>query len=125
MRARLLATVFGTSLTACGSLHGERPAVIAAPSASARAELVRVVTLAFDGVPVTLADDVFTRDSVLNVERRTPPGAQGRAATGRTFDAPARLRLVLDGTRCELIREADGRRFPLRDVPCSPLEAAR
>ena len=125
MRARLLALVFGTSLTACGSLQGERPAVIAAPSASARAEIVRVVTLAFDGVPVTLADDAFTRDSVLSVERRTPAGPQGRAATGRTLDAPARLRLVLDGTRCELVRDVDGRRFPLRHLTCVPLDAAR
>lgn len=117
--------VFGTSVGACGSLHAERPAVIAAPSVSARAELARVVTLAFDGVPVTLADDAFTRDSVLSVERRTPAGAQGRAATGRTLGAPARLRLALDGARCELLREADGRRFPLRDVRCIPLDAAR
>jgi len=123
--ARLLALVFGTSLAGCGSLHAERPAVIAAPSASTRAELSRVVTLAFDGAPVTLADDAVTRDSVLSVERRTPAGPQGRAATGRTLDAPTRLRLVLDGTRCELVREVDRRRFPLRDVRCVPLDAAR
>ncbi len=121
----LFTLAIGTSLTACGSLHGERPAVIAAPSASARAELARVVTLAFDGAPVTLADDAFTRDSVLNIERRTPAGPQGRAATGRTLDAPARLRLALYGARCELVREVDGRRFPLRDVQCVPLDAAR
>ena len=122
---RLLTLVSSVSVVACGSLQGERPAVIAAPSVSTRAELVRVVTLAFDGLPVTLADDAFTRDSVLSVERRTPPKAQGRAATGRTLDAPARLRLVLDGALCELIREVDGRRFPLRDVPCAPLDAVR
>ena len=117
--------LFGGSLAACGSLHGERPAVISAPSASERAEFVRTVTLAFDGAPVTLADDAFTRDSVLTMERRTPPGAQGRAATGRTLDQPARLRLVFRGSRCEIVREADGRRFPLRDVRCLPLDAAR
>ncbi len=122
---RLLTLVSSVSVIACASLQGERPAVIAAPSASTSAELARVVTLAFDGLPVTLADDAFIRDSVLSVERRTPPGAQGRAATGRTLDAPARLRLVLVGTRCELIREADGRRFPLRDVACVPLDAVR
>lgn len=124
-RARLFAVIPGALLAACGSLHGERPAVIAAPSTSTRAELVRVVTLAFDGAPVTLADDALTRDSVLSVERRTPVGAQGRAATGRTLDEPARLRLVLDGGRCELVREVDGRRFLLRDVRCVPLDAAR
>jgi hypothetical protein len=121
----LFTLAIGASLTACGSLQGERPALIAAPSASARAELVRVVTLAFDGTPVTLADDAFTRDSVLTVERRTPAGPQGRAATGRTLEVPVRLRLVLDGARCELVREIDGRRFPLRDVRCVPLDAAR
>ena len=85
---------------------------------------MRVVTLAFNGAAVTLADDAFTRDSVLSVERRTPAGPQGQAATGRTLNAPARLRLVLDGARCELVREVDGRRFPLRDVACVPLDAA-
>jgi hypothetical protein len=122
---RLLALAASVPLAACGSLQGERPAVIAAPSASVHAELVHVVALAFDGAPVTLADDAFTRDSVLSVERRTPAGPQGQAATGRTLDAPVRLRLVLDGARCELVREVDGRRFPLRDVRCVPLDAAR
>jgi len=121
-----LALVAGVSIVgACGSLHAERPAVIARPTAAARAELMRVVTLALDGAPVTLADDALTRDSVLLVERRTPAGPQGRAATGRTLDEPARLRLVLEGTRCELVREADGRRFPLRDVTCVALGVSK
>ena len=123
---RLLALVFGAPLAAaCGSLHGERAAVIAEPSSGTRAELVRVVTLALDGAPVTLADDALTRDSVLSIERRTPAGPQGRAATGRTLDEPARLRLVLAGERCELIRDSDGRRFTLRDVRCVPFGGAR
>ena len=124
MIVRLLALASSALVVACGVLQGERPAVIAASSAATRAELVRVVTLAFDGAPVTLADDAFTHDSTLTVERRTPPGPQGRAATGRTLDEPARLRLVLDGTRCDLVREVDGRRFELRDVRCVPLDAA-
>ena len=125
MTLRPIALASSVFVVACGALHGERPAVIAAPSASARAELARVVTLAFEGVPVTLADDALTRDSVLSVERRTPAGPQGQAATGRTLGAPARLRLVLAGERCELVREDDGRRFPLRDVRCVPLDAGR
>ena len=72
MTVRLLALASSALVVACGALQGERPAVIAASSASERAELVRVVTLAFEGAPVALADDAFTRDSVLTVERRTP-----------------------------------------------------
>ena len=120
MRVRSLVIASSAFLAACTSLRGERPAVILAPSASSRAELERVATLAFDGVPVMLADDAFTHDSVVSIDRRTPPGPQGRLATGLTLEAPARLRLVLRGARCELVREGDERRFPLRDVSCVP-----
>ena len=107
--------------TACGTLSAqEQPAVISAPTAQSRAELARVVTAAFNGQPVTLADDALTRESVLTIERRTPPGEQGRAATGRTLGAPERLNLVLRGTRCLLVRAADGREWELNEARCVP-----
>ena len=120
MTTRLLALASCVLVAACAALQGERPALIASPSANSRAELSRVATLAFNGVPVMLADSAFTLDSVLWVDRLTPPGPQGRAATGRTLEEPARLRLVLYGSRCELVRDRDGHRFELHDVPCVP-----
>ena len=125
MTDRLVAAACVTLLSACGSLHNERPAVISKPTLATRTELLRAVTLAFDGVPVTLSDSAFTRESVLSVDRRAPPGPQGRVATGLTLEQPTRLRLVLRGSRCELIRDRDGHRFPLRDVPCVPFEPGR
>lgn len=111
--------------TACGTLSAqEQPAVIAAPNADTRAELARVVSAAFDGQPVTLADDALTRESVLVLERRTPPGPQGRAATGRTLEAPERLNLVLRGERCLLVRARDGREWELEEARCVPAEGA-
>jgi hypothetical protein len=108
----------------CGTLSAqEQPAVIAAPTAESRAELARVVSAAFNGQPVTLADDALTRESVLTLERRTPPGEQGRAATGRTLEAPQRLNLVLRGTRCVLVRAADGREWELNEAQCVPAPA--
>jgi hypothetical protein len=98
----------------------ERPAVIAAPTAESRAELARVVAAAFNGQPVTLADDALTRDSTLSLERRTPAGPQGRAATGRTLEAPARLHLVLRGERCFIVSETDGREWELGETRCVP-----
>ena len=110
--------------TGCGTLSAqEQPAVISAPTAESRAELARVVTAAFNGQPVTLADDALTRESVLTIERRTPPGEQGRAATGRTLDAPARLNLVLRGSRCFLVSAADGREWELSEARCVPAPA--
>ena len=106
---------------ACGTLQAqEQPAVIAAPTAESRAELTSVVSAAFNGQPVTLADDALTRESVLTIERRTPPGPQGRIATGRTLEAPERLNLVLRGGRCFLVREADGREWELTQARCVP-----
>lgn len=109
---------------ACGTLSAqEQPAVIAAPTAQSRAELERVVSSAFNGQPVTLADDALTRESVLSIERRTPPGPQGRIATGRTLEAPTRFNLVLRGSRC-LLRAADGREWELTEAQCVPAPAA-
>lgn len=106
---------------ACGTLAAqEQPAVIASPTAETRAELARVVSSAMNGQRVTLADDALTRDSVLAIERGTPPGPQGRAATGRTLEEPERFTLVLRSARCVLVRAADGRAFPLDDVTCVP-----
>ena len=111
---------------ACGTLSAqEQPAVIASPTAQTRAELVRVVSAAMNGQPVMLADDALTRDSVLTIERRTPPGPQGRAATGRTLEAPEQFKLVLRGTRCVLVRAADGREWELEEARCVPAAGAR
>jgi hypothetical protein len=109
---------------ACGTLSAqEQPAVIASPTVESRAELARVVSAAFNGQPVTLADDALTHESVLTIERRTPPGEQGRAATGRTLDAPQRLNLVLRGTRCFLVHAVDGREWELNEAQCVPAPA--
>jgi hypothetical protein len=106
---------------ACSTLSAqEQPAVIAAHTDGSRAELAEVVASAFGGQAVMLADDALTRDSVLTIERRTAPGPQGRAATGRTLEAPEQFRLVLRGTRCVLVRQADGREWELRAATCVP-----
>jgi hypothetical protein len=111
---------------ACGSLAAqEQPAVIASPTADSRAALARVVASAMNGQPVTLADDALTRDSTLTIERATPSGPQGRAATGRTVEEPVRFSLVVRGSRCVLVRADDGRDFPLEGVRCVPAAVGR
>jgi hypothetical protein len=125
MGRRRVALAAVAAVGACGSLPADRAAVIAAPTVDAQAELTRVVTAALGGAPVTLAADALTRDPVLVLDHREPPGLAGRVATGRTLDAPERFRLVLGGGRCELVRESDGRRFRLHDVECVPFDGAR
>jgi hypothetical protein len=106
---------------ACGTLAAaERPAVIARPDARSRAELQRVLAEAFNGRAVALADDALTHDSVLLVERTEPRDAEGRRVGGRVVESPQRFRLVLRDSSCELVRESDGRRWPLASTPCAP-----
>ena len=117
-RGCLLATAMLVPL-ACGTLSAqEQPAVIAAPTEQSRAELASVVSAAMNGQPVTLAADALTRDSVLSIERRTPPGPQGRAATGRTLEAPLTFRLVLRDGECMLVRDSDKHEWRLATTRC-------
>ena len=94
--------------------------MIATPTDVSRAELRDVVAAAFNGRSVTLADDALTRDSVLIVERREARDPEGRPLDGRARDLPERFRLVLRGSTCELVRESDGQRWPLRRTDCVP-----
>jgi hypothetical protein len=122
-RNALVAAVLLTP-AACSSLAAqEQPAVVAAHTKQSLEELTRVASAASNGQPVTVADDALTRVSVLTLERRTPPGPQGRAATGRTLEMPTRLSLVLRGTRCFLVRDSDGREWELSEARCVPAPA--
>ncbi len=112
-------------VVACSTLAAqERPAVIAMPTEQSRAELERIVSTALNGQAITLAADALTRDSVLAIERRTPPGPQGRAATGRTLETPVQFKLVLRAERCMLVRVADGNEWQLNEARCVPAENA-
>jgi hypothetical protein len=120
--ARVVAlTVAAVAPLACRTVAAqEQPAVIPAPTAESRAELARVVTAAVGGRPVTLADDALTRDSVLALEQRDPPSPAGRVATGRTLEPPQVFRLVLRGSECVLVRDADQREWRLTSARCAP-----
>jgi hypothetical protein len=124
LRGSLLAAAI-VLVVACSTLAAqERPAVIAMPTEQSRAELERIVSTALNGQAITLAADALTRDSVLAIERRTPPGPQGRAATGRTLETPVQFKLVLRAGRCMLVRVADGNEWQLNEARCVPAENA-
>ena len=98
------------------------PARIAAPDAASRAALREAVDSAI-GREVLLADDALTDTDLLSLERRPPPGPEGRLATGRNMDLPVVFRLRLVDGRCILVDSRDGSRRALRDTTCVPLEA--
>ena len=59
--------------------------MLTTPTAESRAELVRTLSEALHGAPVTLADDALTRDGTLIIER-TRAAHRRRRALERTGD---------------------------------------
>lgn len=110
-------------LGACNSQPaqgGEEPALIVGVTPEGRAELQRLVSEALHGAPVTLAEDAFTRESTLIIERNPPQNLQQRPLQGRNMDRPKKFRLLLSGERCWLERESDGERWELLEAKCMP-----
>jgi hypothetical protein len=110
------------SLPACATTSGRRdlPAVLTNPTAKSRADLVRRVSGALHGAPITIADDALTRDSTLIIEHTQPRAADGVPLSGRERGRPEHFRLVKNGSRCVLVHERTGNRWTLKAATCSP-----
>jgi hypothetical protein len=89
------------------------------PTTKSRAELLQAVREALRGAPVTLAADALTRESTLIVERTRRRGPDGTLLDGRDRGRPERFRLVENGSRCLLVHEGSGHRYPLTSAHCA------
>ncbi|MFO7692553.1 MAG: hypothetical protein R6V57_05665 [Vicinamibacterales bacterium] len=118
----------GMVIVACTLLQGgchlrvppsDVPAVLTSPTSATRAELVRVVSEAMNGAPVTIADNALTADDLLIVERAQQQSAKDMNLGGRETGRPHHFRLVKSGSRCVLIHQETGRRWTLTSATCS------
>jgi len=122
MRGRLAALCLATMhLAACASSSAQesRAAIIVDPTPASHAELVEIVSTALHGVPVTLADDALTVESVLLIERRPARDAGGQRLDGRDPGRPERFHLVKRGRQCLLIHERTGTPYSLTATQCA------
>jgi hypothetical protein len=90
------------------------------PTEAGRAELLRAVTIALNGTPVTLADDALTHESLLIIEHAHPRDAHGLPLNGRELGRPEQFRLVKSGSHCILVHQRTGKRYRLRSTTCDP-----
>jgi len=102
-------------------VRSDVPAVVKDPGPRSVAELAKAVSTALNGVPVTLADDVLTKESTLVIERAPQRDPSGLPAQGRETGKPERFHLVKSGEDCVLVHEGTGRRFNLRETTCSAM----
>lgn len=96
-------------------LHAEQPALRVAGADDLT--VLRQALAATLGRDVTLADDVFVRDSTLFVEP-VPPRAAGQRIEGRVTQPPERFTLLRVDGACRLLREATGERLALPGLRC-------
>lgn len=99
----------------------EHAAVIVHSTAASRADLERAVSQAFGGMPVRLADDALTRDSVLIIGRAQARDARGLPLNGRELEHPQHFQLLLRGSQCILLHAETGKSSALRHTQCQVL----
>jgi hypothetical protein len=97
------------------------PAVIIHPTAASRAALERAVSAEFHGVPVRLAGDALTRDSLLVVSRAQARDVRGLPLNGRELGRPQHFRLLRRGSQCVLLHLETGRARVLTHTTCRKL----
>ena len=111
---RLLPAVL---LTACATAdsdpRADRPARLADPSPATCEQVQHVVEKAL-GMPVILADDVFSSSSRLIIERKQHRHLEQGLVMGTDLSGPGeQFVLVRNGDVCLLVRAADQSRWPL------------
>jgi len=70
------------------------------------------------GTEVLLADDAFTKSSVLTIEQNQPGTLQNPVPQGRVTDMPVQLRLLKRGNDCYLIDARNQSEFRLANTRC-------
>jgi hypothetical protein len=98
----------------------EVPAVLTNPAEQSRAELLRVLSEAMNGAPVTIADAALTTDDTLIIEPAARRDATDLNRGGRETRRPAHFRLFMRGSQCVLVHMETGRRWTLTSATCSP-----
>ncbi len=109
-------------LFGCAGVEAQReyPAIVSSHTVEGLAELEAVVSQAFHGTRVTLADTVLTDNSYLLVGRKPHQGVDGALLVGTDLTMPRRFQLLYKGGRCILEDLENQRRWELQQLRCEP-----
>jgi hypothetical protein len=117
---RLLSAVSVAILSACTSLAAhDEPAIIADGNHESHAEIVRAISAMLGVAPVTIAEDAFTKQSMLLIERVPARDASGQRLSGRDMGKPEQFQLVKHGRECVLVHANSGARQELARTECA------
>ena len=120
----LVSTLAGLPACRTGSADRGAAAIITHPTAASREDLELAVSRALGGMPVRLAADALTRDSLLIVGRAQARDARGLPLNGRELGRPQHFRLLRHGAQCVLLHLETGKSRVLAHTTCRALPAS-
>ena len=119
MRAFIPASLVAAACQSIGSDETTDVLALRVESTPASTTEIRdAVENALPGRRILLANDAFTKSSLLVIERRRHERLEGVRTSGAADEAPHRFRLVLDGQTCELVHLNTGKRHALTRTRC-------
>ena len=111
--------VAGAMLSACQMTSAQiaKSAILTNPGAEVRLELSEAIGAMTGFTSVALADQDFTQNSELVIERKHQRAATGELIQGRDLDPPHRFQLALQNGQCWLIHQTNSQRVLLKNCP--------
>ncbi|QYK00408.1 hypothetical protein [Shewanella psychrotolerans] len=94
------------------------PALVTEPSAESINELEIAIANLLKMEQVTIADNAFTRNSRLSLERAPHTDPNGQLLMGRSFELPEIVQLWISGDKCFLTDSNNHRSPPLTHTLC-------
>ena len=94
------------------------PALVVEPSAESINELEIAIANLLNITRVTIADDAFTRNSRLSLEREPHTDPNGQLLMGRSFELPEIVQLWISGDQCFITDANKHRSAPLTATRC-------
>ena len=119
----LLALTFG--LMGCKTTEWDKgkalPATVVGFDEEAKDEIAGIINQIMPGANVVLADDIFSEDNRLFIQRK-PTVVDGKPVQGRITEMPRKFELYHLEDTCFLVDSKSSDIFILETVSCKPME---
>ncbi len=119
--AAALAIVLSLAIGCAASKEAElHKAITNSTSASQKQTIENTISNWFGGIPITVADNVFSKASNITIERKVKVDSRGVPVEGRHDTPVYSFTLLSDGEHCLLRNDQTGELAKLENVECYP-----
>ncbi|WP_334058272.1 hypothetical protein [Alteromonas sp. S005] len=119
--AAALAIVLSLAIGCAASKEAElHKAITNSTSASQKQTIENTISNWFGGIPITVADNVFSKASNITIERKAKVDSRGLPVEGRHDNPVYSFTLLSDGKHCLLRNDQTGELAKLENMNCYP-----